>query len=75
MDDLDLEIISHLRNDGRKSFTEIASILDLSEGTIRNRVSHLLEEKEIQIVELADPYKLGLDAPLIIGICVVLAEI
>jgi Lrp/AsnC family transcriptional regulator for asnA, asnC and gidA len=74
MDDLDLAIISHLRNDGRKPFTEIASVLDVSEGTIRNRVSRLLEEKVIQIVGLTDPYKLGLDAPAIIGISVVPAK-
>lgn len=71
MDNLDLEIISHLRSDGRKPFTEISSALGVSEGTIRNRVSRLIEEKVIQIVGLADPYKLGQDAPAIIGISVV----
>ena len=68
MDNLDLEIISHLRSDGRKPYTEIASALDVSEGTIRNRVSRLIKEKVIQIVGLADPYKLGQDAPAIIGV-------
>ena len=71
MDNLDLEIISHLRSDGRKPYTEIANALDVSEGTIRNRVSRLIKEKVIQIVGLADPNKLGLDAPAIIGISVV----
>lgn len=74
MDNLDLEIISHLRSDGRKPFTEIASALDVSEGTIRNRLSRLIEDKVFQIVGLADPYKLGQDAPAIIGISVVPAE-
>jgi Lrp/AsnC family transcriptional regulator for asnA, asnC and gidA len=74
MDALDLKIISHLRSDGRKPFTDIAVELNVSEGTIRNRVSQLIENKVIQIVGLADPYKLGLDAPAIIGISVVPAE-
>ena len=74
IDKLDLEIISHLRSDGRKPYTEIASALDVSEGTIRNRVSRLIGEKVIQIVGLVDPYKLGLDAPALIGISVVPSE-
>ncbi|MDH5606530.1 MAG: Lrp/AsnC family transcriptional regulator [Anaerolineae bacterium] len=70
MDQLDYDIISHLRGDGRKPFTEIAESLDVSEGTIRNRVSKLIEDNVIQIVGLADPYKLGQDAPAMIGITV-----
>ena len=75
MDNLDFEIISHLRSDGRKPYTEIASALDVSDGTIRNRVSRLIKEKVIQIVGLADPYRLGQDAPAIIGISVVPAAL
>lgn len=74
MDSLDLEIITQLRSDGRKPYTEIANELNVSEGTIRNRVSRLIEEKVIQIVGLADPYKLGQDAPALIGIGVVPSE-
>jgi len=70
MDQLNLDIIALLQHDGRKSYTEIAQILNVSEGTIRNRVAKLLEDHIIQIVGMADPYQLGYDAPAIIGISV-----
>jgi Lrp/AsnC family transcriptional regulator for asnA, asnC and gidA len=68
MDQIDLSIIEHLQKDGRKPFTDIARDLGISEGTVRNRVSRLLDERVIQIVGLADPLSLGFDAPAIIGV-------
>jgi len=68
LDQTDLDIIAHLQKDGRKSFTDIAKSLDISEGTVRNRVSHLLNDRVIQIVGMADPLALGYDAPAIIGV-------
>ena len=70
MDQLDLEIIAHLQTDGRKPLTEIARALNVSEGTIRNRVSQLIENQTIQIVGMADPHQLGYDAPAIIAVSV-----
>ncbi len=48
MDDLDREIISHLRRDARTPFTEIADRVGTSEGTVRNRVERLTEEGIIE---------------------------
>lgn len=70
MDNIDLEIIKLLQIDGRTPFTEIAKKMDVSEGTVRNRVARLVEDKIIQIVGLVDPYQLGYDAPALIGISV-----
>jgi Lrp/AsnC family transcriptional regulator for asnA, asnC and gidA len=70
MDDIDLEIISILQHDGRTPFTEIAKTLDISEGTVRNRVARLQEQDIIQVVGLIDPYQLGFDAPAMIGVTV-----
>jgi len=70
MDDLDLKIIAHLQTDGRKPLTEIARSLNVSEGTIRNRVSQLIENQTIQVVGMADPHQLGYDAPAIITLSV-----
>jgi Lrp/AsnC family transcriptional regulator for asnA, asnC and gidA len=75
MDQLNLDIIAILQRDGRKSYSDIARMLDVSEGTIRNRVARLVEEKVIYIVGLADPHELGFDAPAIIGLSVVPARI
>jgi len=75
MDQLNLDIIAILQRDGRKSFTEIARVLGVSEGTIRNRVTRLTENKVIQIIGMADPRELGFDAPAIIGLSVVPASL
>lgn len=70
MDQLDLDIIAHLQKDGRTPYTEIAKALGISEGTVRNRMVRLLEDRVIQIVGMADPYQLGFDAPAVIGVTV-----
>ncbi|NIS34218.1 MAG: AsnC family transcriptional regulator [Actinobacteria bacterium] len=48
MDDLDREIIGHLRRDARTPFTEIAERVGTSEGTVRNRVDRLVEDGVIE---------------------------
>lgn len=68
MDTLDLAIVEQLQLDGRKPYTEVAQALGVSEGTVRNRVSRLLEEQVLQIVAMVDPHNLGRDAPALIGV-------
>jgi Lrp/AsnC family transcriptional regulator for asnA, asnC and gidA len=75
MDELDIAILSLLQRDGRKPYTEIAQQLNVSEGTVRNRVYRMLEEQVIQIVGQVDPYHLGFDAPAIMGVNVNPAEV
>lgn len=70
MDYIDQEIILQLQNNGRMPFTDIAKELGVSEGTIRNRVARLLEEKVIYIVAMVDPAQVGFDAPAMIGVSV-----
>ena len=70
MDQIDLDIISILQSDGRKPFTDIAKELDVSEGTVRNRVARLLDERVLQIIGMVDPYRLGFDAPAVISVSV-----
>ncbi|WP_264214193.1 Lrp/AsnC family transcriptional regulator [Leisingera thetidis] len=54
-DDLNQQIIRLLQQDGRMAFSEIAQRLDVSEGTIRNRVSGLRENNMLRIVAMSDP--------------------
>lgn len=68
LDRTDREIVKRLQVDGRKPFTEIATELNISEGTIRNRVKRLVEQRAIQIIGMIDPTKLGYDAPAMIGV-------
>lgn len=70
MDKIDLDLIAILQKDGRTPFTEIAKRLNISEGTVRNRLSRLQEQKVLQVVGMVDPYTLGFDAPAMIGVSV-----
>lgn len=70
MDELDLAILGFLQSDGRKPFTEIASQLNVSEGTVRNRVTRLMEEKALKIVGVVDPAKMGYQVSALIGVSI-----
>ena len=70
MDELDRSIVALLQEDGRMRFTEIAKTLGVTEGTVRNRVAKLLEEKAIQIIGVLDPHRMGYNAPAIIGVSI-----
>jgi|SRR6056297_3344753 len=48
MDELDREILSILRRDARKPYTEIADEVNTSEGTVRNRVERMTDEGVIE---------------------------
>lgn len=75
MDNLDRAILSYLQKDGRKPYTEIAQVLNVTEGTVRNRVARLVEDRVVQIVGMVDPYQLGFDAPALIGVSIQPAEL
>lgn len=70
MDELDIKIINELQHDGRMPFTDIAKTLNVSEGTVRNRVARLIDEQVIHIVGMLDPTHVGFEAPAMIGVTV-----
>ncbi len=70
MDELDIKIINELQRDGRMPFTDIAKTLNVSEGTVRNRVARLIDEQVIHIVGMLDPTRVGFEAPAMIGVTV-----
>ena len=51
-------------------FTDIAKTLNVSEGTVRNRVARLIDEQVIHIVGMLDPTRVGFEAPAMIGVTV-----
>ena len=59
MDGLDFAIVSCLQQDGRMSFTVMASRLKVSVGTIRTRMNKLIEDGTINIIGRVDPDKVG----------------
>jgi Lrp/AsnC family transcriptional regulator for asnA, asnC and gidA len=74
-DATDRAIISYLQYDGRMPYTEIAHELGISESAVRSRVNRLTESKMLQIVGIADPRYLSLDAPAMVGLVVKAGEI
>ncbi|MBT3215493.1 MAG: Lrp/AsnC family transcriptional regulator [Deltaproteobacteria bacterium] len=57
-----------LQNDGRMPYKDIAKILSVSEGTIRNRVQRMKEAGMLNIVALVDPMALKYQADAMLGI-------
>ncbi|HBC89304.1 MAG TPA: transcriptional regulator [Lentisphaeria bacterium] len=54
-DATDRKIITLLRDDGRITNNEIARILGVSEGTVRNRIRKLTDDGSIKITGLVNP--------------------
>ncbi|MCS6916768.1 MAG: Lrp/AsnC family transcriptional regulator [Chitinophagales bacterium] len=62
LDDLDFRILAQLQDDGRKSFTEIAAELQVSVGTVRNRMAALIQSRTLTVIGRVDPEKVGFHA-------------
>lgn len=60
LDDLDVAILQALIDDGRQSSRKIARTHDVSEGTIRTRLSRLTQAGLVRVVAMVEPVALGL---------------
>ncbi len=67
-DDLNRSIIKLLQDDGRMAYKDIARVLDVSEGTIRNRVQSMKHSGLLKIVALTDPMAIRYKADAMVGI-------
>lgn len=70
VDQLDLAILAHLQEDGRKSFTEIANALGVAVGTVSNRLRNMVANNTVRIIPRVDPQRVGFSAPATINISV-----
>jgi len=69
IDDIDRKIIDLLNEDGRMSYRNISRILDVSVGTVHNRVEKLVQKGVIKkFVPIIDNSKLGYKLTAIIGV-------
>ena len=68
LDDCDKAIVELLQEDGRMSYTRIASVVGLSEAAVRSRVQRLVEGNVVQIVGVTDPLRLGFRRQAMIGV-------
>jgi Lrp/AsnC family transcriptional regulator for asnA, asnC and gidA len=67
-DELNKKIITILQQDGRIPYKDIASELNVSEGTVRNRVNRMKDAGVLKIVALADPVAIRYQSDAMIGI-------
>jgi Lrp/AsnC family transcriptional regulator for asnA, asnC and gidA len=68
LDEIDLQIIAALRQDGRAPFSQIAEQLNVSPGMIRLRYSRLVETGVLKVVAVSDPLLMGYSTMALIGI-------
>ncbi|KQL52560.1 AsnC family transcriptional regulator [Heyndrickxia shackletonii] len=66
IDELDRAMIKLLSGDGRMSFTELSSRLNVTEKTVRARYKNLIENDILSVVGVVNPIALGLKAEAII---------
>ena len=67
-DELNRSIIGMLQQDGRMAYSEIAQQLDVSEGTIRNRVAGMKDAGMLKIVAIADPVAIEYKTDAMLGL-------
>jgi len=70
LDDTDRRIVAILQENGRTSNREVARVLGVSEATVRNRISRLIEDDLINIVAVPTPRAVGMTMSAILGISV-----
>lgn len=68
LDQLDLAILGYLQENAKRAYTDIAKLLDVSEGTIRMRINRMLQSGVFEFIIHTNPNKIGLDVQAIIGI-------
>ena len=58
----DILILKELQKDGRRSFTDIARVVNVAIATVRKRVNQMIENGVLQIMARVNPYKVGFNA-------------
>jgi Lrp/AsnC family transcriptional regulator for asnA, asnC and gidA len=70
IDDVSLQIIEQLQEDGRRPYAAIGKAVGLSEAAVRQRVTKLIDSGVMQIVAVTDPLQIGYNRAAMIGIAV-----
>ena len=60
LDQLETKILTHLQQDGRSSYTALAELCSVAEGTIRKRIRRLESKGVVRIVGVTDPTMTGM---------------
>lgn len=75
LDKLDRELILDLQKNGRRSYMELAKMLGVAEGTIRNRLKKLVDGGVIRVTAIPELSKLGYSFMGIVGMQVRLVDL
>lgn len=68
LDDLDKQIIEHLRLDVRQSYARMARALGVSLATVRNRIDRMVESQAIYLDVRVNPPAIGFPIDAIVGL-------
>ncbi len=68
MDNLDRGILQLLHRNGRLPYSAMARELGSNEATVRKRVERLLRDEVLEIIGVSNPYRLGLETHVLIGL-------
>jgi len=60
LDELDINLLKLLANDGRRSYRELAATLGVSNVTVRNRLKRLIDSRSLLIISWLDPRRIGI---------------
>ncbi|MGI9584319.1 MAG: Lrp/AsnC family transcriptional regulator [Acidimicrobiia bacterium] len=71
LDKTDKAIIGHLQDDGRMPFSALGPAVGLSPAAVRQRVLHLIDSGQMQIVAVTDPKAVGFMVQALAGVTVV----
>lgn len=67
IDDLDRGILQLLHENGRRPYSAMARELNSNEATVRKRVDRLMSNGVVEIIGVSNPYRLGLETHVLIG--------
>lgn len=68
LDATERRLIELLQEDGRLSVASLARALGVTEVTARRKLTRLLRDRVIQVVATVDPFDVGYETPVIIGL-------
>ena len=60
LDEIDLEIVRMLHEDGRSSYSDISKVIGVSAGTVRNRIGRMRSSGMLNFNVWLDPHRTGL---------------
>lgn len=75
LDGLDRGILQLLHQNGRMPYSAMAKALASNEATVRKRVDRLVRQGVVEIIGVSNPYRLGLETHVLIGMEVELSAL